>query len=135
MGERQGWPWFLAWTAAGGLLVVSYLTVFSIGLFVLPFAVVAVWLVGRHGRAWPELLGGVSGAGLVLVGVALANRGSTPCPEGGALTIPPGQTSVECGGLDPVPWLVAGLAFVAVGAVAYSFALARQGAGEGAASP
>ena len=45
--RHSGRAWFAAWAGAGGLLVFAFLTGFSIGLFVLPFALVAVWLVQR----------------------------------------------------------------------------------------
>lgn len=124
--ERQGWPWFLAWALAGGLLFFAVLSGFSIGLLVLPFALATVWLVERSGRSWPELLGAVAGVGLVLLVVAFLNRGSTPCPESGELTVQPGQTSAACGGSDPIPWLVAGSVLLAVGAAAYALARARR---------
>ncbi|HSK14654.1 MAG TPA: hypothetical protein VK915_00655 [Gaiellaceae bacterium] len=124
--ERQGWPWFLAWAFAGGSLFFAVLSGFSIGLLVLPFALAAVWLVGRACRPWPELLGGASGAGLVLLAVAFLNRDATPCPESGELTVQPGQTSITCGGSDPVPWLVAGGVLLAAGAAAYALARTRS---------
>lgn len=124
MGKRQGWPWFLAWTVAGGLLAFSLLT--WLALFLLPAALAAVLLAARLGRVWPELLGAVTGAGLTLLGIAFANRDFTPCPASGELTVPPGGTSESCGGLDPVPWLVAGLVLVAAGIAAHALVRARS---------
>jgi hypothetical protein len=69
----EGWPWFLAWTASGALLFSSFLTGFSIGLFILPFAaVVMIWTAGRspHGA---EALGFLLGVGLVLLFIASVN--------------------------------------------------------------
>jgi hypothetical protein len=126
MRERQGWPWFLAWTVAGGLLFLAVLSGFSIGLVVLPFALAAVWLVGRSARAWPERLGGAAGVGLVLLFVAFLNRSSTPCPESGELTVQPGESSIACGGSDPVPWLVSGSVLLTSGIAAYGLVRSRR---------
>jgi hypothetical protein len=117
MKGAWGWGGFAAWAVAGGLLTFSLLS--WVGLFLLPAALVACWLAGRSARSSLELLGAVAGAGLVCLGIAFGARDYSPCPPGGSLRVPPGETSVSCGGFDPVPWLVAGLALVLVGALAY----------------
>jgi len=99
---------FGAWVLAGALAVFSLLGAASIGLFIAPLAAVAIWLVLRFGRAGPEMLGMVSGAGVVSLLIALLNRGTRPCSEEG-LRLRPGETEATCGGLDAVLWLVAGL--------------------------
>jgi hypothetical protein len=114
-----GWRWFCAWAVAGGLVFLSLLTGFSIGVFILPFAALAVWFVARTARAWPELFGVGTGAGAVCLLVAALNREYNPCPEG-PITVPPGETSYSCGGLDPLPWLVAGIVLGLAGAAAYA---------------
>ena len=122
-GHSDGWPWFAAWAVAGGLLFFSLLTGFSIGLFVLPFALLACWLLVVRARHWPEVLGGAAGVGLTCLGIAFANRGSSPCPSSGAGSVSAGDaagSSFECGGLDPLPWLLAGSVLVALGVVAYA---------------
>jgi hypothetical protein len=49
----RGWPWFLAWALAGLLMSFSLVSGFSIGLFILPFAAVALfWAAWRS----PHLL-------------------------------------------------------------------------------
>jgi hypothetical protein len=116
-----GWWRFTAWVLAGGLTFFAFLTGFSIGLFVLPFAVAAVWLVARGGRLWPEILGLVGGLGVPAIVVAVLNRDGSGCrtsEEGGL-------TTVTCGGLDPVPWLVVGLLLLAVTPALYGFARRR----------
>ena len=63
----NGWPWFWAWAASGGLLFFSFLTGFSIGLFILPFAaVLLVWTARRSPHA-EEALGFLTGVGVVLL--------------------------------------------------------------------
>ena len=111
---------FAAWVVAGGLLAFSLLS--WVGLFLLPAALVGCWLAARSTRSNLELLGALPGAGLVCLGIAFGARDYSPCPPGGSLTVPPGETSVSCGGFDPVPWLVAGLALVVAGALAYGIA-------------
>lgn len=123
MSAGRGWPWFAAWIAAGTLLAFSGLGGFSIGLFVLLFAVVVALLVGRRAAAWPDGLGLAAGAGVVLLLVAALNHDYEPCPDG-PLRLRPGETSYSCGGLDPTPWLLGGLALV--GAAVAVYALARS---------
>jgi hypothetical protein len=44
----RGWPWFLAWALAGFLMSFSFVTGFSIGLFILPLAAFAlIWAAWR----------------------------------------------------------------------------------------
>ena len=90
-----------------------------VGLFLLPVTFVACWLAGRSARSSLELLGAVAGAGLVCLGIAFGARDYSPCPPGGSLRVPPGEASVSCSGFDPLPWLVAGLALVLAGALAF----------------
>jgi hypothetical protein len=64
---RRGWPWFVGWVLAGALLMFSFLTGLSIGVFLLPAAAFAVlWLAvnAPYGR---ELAGFVVGVALVLL--------------------------------------------------------------------
>jgi hypothetical protein len=118
MPRSAGWKAFVAWALAGALVVFAFLSGFSIGLFVLPLAGVVLWIVARRTSAWPEVFGVGAGAGALCLLVAFLNRDYTPCPEG-PITLAPGQTSFECGGADPVPWLVAGVALVAGSVLAY----------------
>ena len=64
---RRGWLWSAAWAVAGALLMFSFLTGFSIGLFLFPAAAFAVlWLAvnAPYGR---EMAGFAVGVGLVLL--------------------------------------------------------------------
>jgi hypothetical protein len=123
----EGWRWFAAWVLAGGLVVLAILSGFSFGFFVLPFAALALWLVIRSGSGWPEVLGVVSGAGVVCLLIALLNNDYQPCPDV-PVVLGPGETEYSCGGLDPLPWLIAGLALVVAGTVAYAIARRRTSA-------
>jgi hypothetical protein len=126
--RREGWLVFAAWVLAGALAVFSLLGAASIGLFIAPLAAVAIWLAVRFGRAGPEMLGMVSGAGAVCLLIAFLNRDTTACTEQGRL-LSSGETEVHCGGLAPTPWLVAGLVLVPAGVAAYVLARRRTDAG------
>jgi hypothetical protein len=119
----RGPVWFGAWLAVGAALTFSFLTGFSIGLFVLPFALVLLTIVATRSPRLPEALGLVSGIGVTLLLVAFANRDYEACPANG-VHLAPGQQSFSCGGWDPHPWLYLGIAVTAAGAVAY-FAASR----------
>jgi hypothetical protein len=60
----------------------------------------------------------------------LINRDYVPCPPNGLSgdDIPPGETSIECGGFDPQPWLVAAIVQVVAGVGAFVLARRRDGA-------
>ena len=69
------WHWFLAWCATGAIFSFSYVTGLTIGLLVLPFAVVllllAAWFAPGPGEA---LLGFVAGIGLILLLIGYIQR-------------------------------------------------------------
>jgi len=125
MWRWKGWPGFALWAVAGGLLFLSLLTGLSIGLFILPLAVVAIVVAALRARGWREAVGGVAGIGAVCLVIAFQSRDYNPCPESGVLTVPPGDTSIECGGVDATPWLIVGIALVSVSVLAYVFIRAR----------
>jgi hypothetical protein len=116
-----GWWRFTAWVFAGALTFFAFVTGFSIGLFVLPFAVIAIWLVARGGRIWPEILGLVGGIGVIGIVIAALNHEGGGCKT----TEEDGFTTVTCGGIDPTPWLVSGLLLLAAAALLYGFARRR----------
>jgi hypothetical protein len=101
----QGWNWFGAWTLVGAVFAFSFLTGFSIGLFVLPLEVLLLGVVLRASPRPPEAIGFVAGIGAMLLVIAYLNWGDSQGP-------------------DPMPWLVVGLALstAAIGA----YALARR---------
>ncbi|MGH3397085.1 MAG: hypothetical protein ACRDPO_20585 [Streptosporangiaceae bacterium] len=115
------WPFF-AWAAVGAGWCVALLGVLSIGLFVLPLVIGAliVLLVWPGGRTIAAL-GAVSGLGLVPLVVAYLNRGG---PGDVCTTSASGGQSCTTE-WSPWPWLGAGLALVALGAVAFGLLRAR----------
>jgi hypothetical protein len=74
----EGATWFGWWTVAGALFTFSFLTGFSIGLFILPLAAASVIWAARSAPG-AEAIGFLAGAGLVLLipwrleGVALCS--------------------------------------------------------------
>jgi hypothetical protein len=115
--EGRGCRWFWAWSAVGAALCFSFLTGFSIGLFVLPFAVFLLWLVLSASPRWAESIGLLEGVGFTLLLVAYLNWDYHPCTPGPVI-LKQGQ-SYSCGGFDPHPWLYTGLAVASAAAVAY----------------
>ena len=95
-----GWRWFCAWAVAGGLLAFALLSGASIGFLMLPFAAIAVWLVGRTARMWPESLGSLAGAGALCLAVAAANRDYVACPDG-PITLGPARIRSLAAGSIP----------------------------------
>jgi len=115
----RGPLWFGAWLAVGAAFALSFLGALSIGLFVLPFALILLAIVVRRSPHLPEASGLVSGIGVLLLLVAFVNRDNVPCSANGFQRLAPGQQSVSCGGWDPHPWLYLGIAVTAAGALAY----------------
>src|SRR2546430_6704108 len=123
-GQGSGCRWFWAWSLVGGALAFSFLTGFSIGLLLLPFALLLLWLVLYLSPRWPESIGFVEGVGLLLLVIAYLHRDDRACPANGTVQIGPSSTgeSISCGGLDPHPWLYSGLVIAALAAMAYAVA-------------
>jgi hypothetical protein len=116
----RGFRWFWAWSVVGAALCFSFLSGFSIGVFVLPFAVPLLWLVLRGSPRWAESIGLLEGVGLTLLLVACLNWDYRPCTPG-PLILRPGE-SYSCGGFDPHPWLYTGLGIATLAAFAYALA-------------
>jgi hypothetical protein len=93
------WRWFVAWSVAGAAMTFSFLTGLSIGLFVLPLAAVLLLWVARRAPHLPDALGFVEGIAVLLLLVAFLNRAGN--------------------GVDPTPWLEAGLSLSGFALAAY----------------
>jgi hypothetical protein len=118
MRNRNGWRSFLEWAVALALLSFALIGAATIGIFVFPFAIVALIVAERRNRPWPEsLMGGLTGIGSVCLFVAYRNRGYAPCPSG-PMRLAHGQ-HFSCGGFDPTPWLAIGLVLTVSGFVGY----------------
>ena len=126
MRRRRGWSAFAIWGVAGALVALTLLSLLSIGIFILPLAVIALAVAGWRASGWPEGVGLVAGVGATCLVIAFLSRDYEPCDDG-PLTVSPGETSAECGGTDPVPWLVVGIALVGASVGAHLL-LQRRGA-------
>lgn len=123
-----GWGGFAAWAAIGALLTLSLLGAASIGLFVFPLTLLGLWLVGTTVHPWPEMAGVLEGVAAMSLFVGIANLGATPCPATGSGTVRRGggvPSGSSCGGFEPLPWLLVGLALAVIGLVTYLAARER----------
>jgi cell division protein FtsW (lipid II flippase) len=111
---RHGWAGFLAWAVAGAFAALAIAAAPSFGLLLVPVALALVMLLARRVRTWPEALGALEGVAAVVLLIGFLNLGSSPCASG-VVSYGPGQSSVECGGLSPGPFLVAGSVLVLAG--------------------
>jgi hypothetical protein len=103
------WQGFVYWAAAGFLGAGALLSLMSIGLLLLPFAALALFLTARRFPIGAETFGLVGGFGLVAIGIGLLNLGNHPCPSRPFLFAPGQVGAMECGGPNPIPWLLGGL--------------------------
>jgi hypothetical protein len=91
---------FWAWSLAGALIAFSLIAAASVGLFVLPFAALALFFAARTTRDRAEMFGGLVGAAAISLLIAWIQRGP--------------------GGLDAGPWLVAGIVLAVAGLAGYA---------------
>jgi hypothetical protein len=94
----------------GGLYALSLLGMMTIGLFILPIPILATVLLmkGQHGGR--NALGLIAGTALPLFYISLLNR------DGPGMICTPIDGGTACTEeMSPWPWLVAGLAFLALG--------------------
>ena len=122
MKRSTGWLLFACWAVAGGLVTLGFLTMFTIGVFVMPIAlvVVAVLLWRRQSRS-VTAFGLMVGAALPLVYVSWLNRAGpgTVC-HNTALS----ESCVD--ELSPWPWLGAGLIVAAAGVLLFVLISRRE---------
>jgi hypothetical protein len=115
---------FWLWALPGALLMLMLVAAASIGIFVLPFALVAFWRVSRSARGRDlrgSTLGVLAGAGITIIAIGLLHVGESRCLTNGAA--PPGASA--CTDFDPQPWLLAGCAALVLSAVLFSVARRR----------
>ena len=115
----RSWRLFAAWAGATALTVFGFLAALTIGFpFLLLGVGSAMWLVAS-GRTLPGLsaAGGVmAGMGAILLLIGLLNLDYNPCSD------PQGDyDGGDCGGWNPVPWLVAGSGLIFGGCVAFAW--------------
>jgi hypothetical protein len=91
---------FWAWGLAGALIAFSLIAAASVGVFVLPFAALALAFAVRRTRDRAEMFGGLVGPAGVCLLIAWIQRGP--------------------GGFDAGPWLVAGIVLAVAGLAGYA---------------
>lgn len=87
----------------------------SVGLFVLPVAVAVLWGVALRAPLWPESLGVLAGIAVLCLTVGVLNTPGIACSA-----IEASRQRASCGGLDPAPWLLAGVVLAVVSVAAYA---------------
>jgi hypothetical protein len=105
---------FFKWLAVGAVYSVALVGIASIGLFVLPFAVIGTALVMRRTNGKDGLFGLLSGLGIPLLYVSYLNRKGpgTVCSH-----VSGGQS---CGGeSDPWIWFGVGMSLLFAGALLF----------------
>jgi len=133
--RKTGWPAFGLWAVPG---IVLGLQVSAIGVLLLPVGLVAVFLIARFIRVWPEALGIFEGIAAVCLLIVALNADYWSCPPSGEVTTRTRDsvTVESCGSLNPWPWLIVGVIFAVGGAVAYGVAKRPRGiALDGQAQP
>jgi len=112
--DHRPWGWFGAWALVGAAFAVSLVGILTVGIFVLPFAIIGTVLLTRSPSRLRGLPGVIAGLGLPLLYVAYLNRGG---PGEVCSAIPGGESCTQA--LDPWPWLAAGLLLITAGVVVY----------------
>jgi len=102
----NGWVWFVAWAVVGAAYAFGLLGVLSIGMFVLPCALLTTWYLARRRRSLDGVAGVLSGIGVPLLVLAMLNRG------GPGVVCDGGKCEQQ---FSPWPWLIAGVLFVLLG--------------------
>jgi hypothetical protein len=100
----HGWRWFGAWWASGGVFAFSFVSGFSVGLFVLPFAAAALFVVAAQAPHLPETGGFVAGVGTLALVVAWLNWDH---------------------GIGAASWLAGGLVLTTVAVAAFALTCSR----------
>jgi hypothetical protein len=120
--EPPQWRWFWAWAGVGLLVPMTLLGAFTIGLYMVPLAVIGTLLLVRRPAARRGFVGLVAGFGAPFLVVALLNR------DGPGTICTSTATSQSClQEWSPWPWVAVGLLFLAAGVWLFS----RQRSGRG----
>jgi hypothetical protein len=137
--RSAGPPASLAWALGFALATFAAVGVMSIGILVLPFAVIVCGVAAWRCRALPEgAIGASLGTGFVLGVIGLMNPNHPePCVR--SITLRAGeQAHLSCGGVNGTSWLPAALALVVVAFAGQILLQRRKGEGAhslGAPSP
>jgi len=119
--------WFGAWLLVGVAYAVGLVGILTIGIFVLPVAIIGTVLLARQPASLRGAPGLVAGLGLPPLYVAFLNRGygGPACHTSGSAAAH--TLAYQCiQALDPWPWLAAGLVLVAAGVLVFVVRLRRS---------
>lgn len=105
---------FTLWSLVGAVFAFGLAALMSIGIFVLPVAVIGLVVLARRRGVDASMAGLICGAGLIPLYIAWLNRDGpgTVCTS----TASGGSCTDE---YSPLPFLVIGLALIAVGVVVF----------------
>lgn len=122
--SRLPWVWFSAWLLVGAGYALGFIGIASIGLFVLPFPVLATLLLVRQRQATTGLPGLITGLAVPVFYVACLNRAG---PGTICTTVTGGQ---QCNDeWSPWPWLAVGVILLVVGVAMFSHRQRRASTG------
>lgn len=106
---------FIAWPVVGAALSLSVLGAMTIGIFVLPFALLGLLALLKWGGNRKSSVGLISGAGLPFLYVAYLNRNGP-----GTVCSPYGNGGQSCTDeWSPWPWLLIGAVLVVAGVLLF----------------
>ena len=123
---------FGAWLLVGAAYAVGFVGIASIGIFVLPIAIIGTVLLARLPASLRGVPGLIAGLGLPPLYVAYLNRGygGPACSTNG--TAAQHTLGYQCTqALNPWPWLAAGLVLVVAGVVVFVVRSRRSVRGTG----
>ncbi len=118
--NHRSWGWFGAWLLVGVAYGVALVGILTIGIFVLPVAIIGTVILARLPSSLRGVSGLVAGLGLPPLYVAYLNRGygGPACSTSGSAAAH--TLALQCTQpLDPWPWLAAGLVLVVAGVVVF----------------
>ena len=111
---RRDAAWFVAWVVVGAACALGVLGALTIGIFLLPVALVALVVLATRSGAAVGAPGAISGLGLPALYVSYLNRSG----PGDVCTVT--ARSASCTeAWNPWPWLVAGLLLVLAGPLVF----------------
>jgi hypothetical protein len=119
--RRRPWRWFGAWLLVGATYGVSVIGMASIGILVLPIALIGTGLLALVPWTRRGLPGLISGFGLPLLSIASLNRAGPGDVCRRTLT---GEECVQ--EFSPWPWLTAAVILVVAGGVVFLLNSARR---------
>jgi hypothetical protein len=112
---------FLGWTLIGASWAFVVASLMTIGVFLVPVAVALTWVVRRWDRDREGLAGLIAGLGVPALYIAYLNR------EGPGTVCHSSATSTSCTDeWSPWPLLVAGLALISTGLIAWWWSNRRR---------